>query len=123
MLIDKDRKYWTLFTEFNPVDSLFLKNALNDFPKLPTKKDLLTSITYGGNTAALKYIKPDNNTILNLTYYIDIAPCLSSPLVQFRGKLNVIYYIPLKNEWVVQMVNSDPYSHVFFVENLKSRTV
>lgn len=120
MLIDKHRKYWTLFTEFNPVDSLFLNNTLNNFPKLPTKKDLLTSITYGGNIAALKYIKPDNNTILNLTYYIDIAPCLSSQLVNFRGKLNVIYYIPFKKEWVVQMVYSNPYSHVFFVENLKS---
>lgn len=120
MLIDKRRKYWTLFTEFNPVDSLFLNNTLNNFPKLPTKKDLLTSITYGGNIAALKYIKPDYNTILNLTYYIDIAPCLSSELVQFRSKLNVFYYIPLKNEWRVQMENSRPYSHVFFVENMKT---
>lgn len=120
MLIDKDRKYWTLFTEFNPVDSLFLNNTFNDFPKLPTRKELLTSVTYGGNIAALKYIKPDHNTILNLTYYIDIAPCLSPQLVQFRSKLNVIYYIPFKNEWRVQMVNSSPYSHVFFVENMKN---
>lgn len=75
MLIDKDRKYWIFFIEFNLVDFLFLNNVLNDFLKLFIKKDFLILIIYGGNIVVLKYIKLDNNIIFNLIYYIDIVLC------------------------------------------------
>lgn len=75
MLIDKYRKYWIFFIEFNLVDFLFLNNILNNFSKLFIKKDLLILIIYGGNIVVLKYIKLDNNIIFNLIYYIDIVLC------------------------------------------------
>lgn len=75
MLIDKYRKYWIFFIEFNLVDFLFLNNILNNFLKLFIKKDLLILIIYGGNIVVLKYIKLDNNIIFNLIYYIDIVLC------------------------------------------------
>lgn len=75
MLIDKDRKYWIFFIEFNLVDFLFLNNILNNFLKLFIKKDLFILIIYGGNIVVLKYIKLDNNIIFNLIYYIDIVLC------------------------------------------------
>lgn len=81
MLIDKDRKYWIFFIEFNLVDFLFLNNILNNFLKLFIKKDLLILIIYGGNIVVLKYIKLDNNIIFNLIYYIDIVLCFFFELV------------------------------------------
>lgn len=81
MLIDKYRKYWIFFIEFNLVDFLFLDNILNNFLKLFIKKDLLILIIYGGNIVVLKYIKLDNNIIFNLIYYIDIVLCFFFELV------------------------------------------
>lgn len=81
MLIDKRRKYWIFFIEFNLVDFLFLDNILNNFSKLFIKKDLLISIIYGGNIVVLKYIKSDYNIIFNLIYYIDIVLCFFFELV------------------------------------------
>lgn len=81
MLIDKYRKYWIFFIEFNLVDFLFLNNILNNFLKLFIKKDLLILIIYGGNIVVLKYIKLDNNIIFNLIYYIDIVLCFFFELV------------------------------------------
>lgn len=81
MLIDKDRKYWIFFIEFNLVDFLFLNNILNNFLKLFIKKDLFILIIYGGNIVVLKYIKLDNNIIFNLIYYIDIVLCFFFELV------------------------------------------
>lgn len=81
MLIDKCRKYWIFFIEFNLVDFLFLDNILNNFLKLFIKKDLFILIIYGGNIVVLKYIKLDYNIIFNLIYYIDIVLCFFFELV------------------------------------------
>lgn len=117
LLIDKNRKYWTLFANFNELDHLFSPNTtMNNFPMLPSRNELSRSILDGGNIAALEHIAKFRPPNLNLSYYVDIASCISFHENGFKRESNILYYKKTLKEWIFHRVSSILYSHVIFVD-------
>lgn len=117
LLIDKNRKYWTLFANFNELDNLFSPNTtMNNFPMLPSRNELSRSILDGGNIAALEHIAKFCPQNLNLSYYVDIASCISFQENGFGRESNILYYKKTLKEWIFHRVSSISYSHVIFVD-------
>lgn len=57
LLIDKNRKYWTFFVNFNEFDNFFLLNIImNNFLMLFFRNELFRFILDGGNIVVLVYI-------------------------------------------------------------------
>lgn len=121
LLIDKNRKYWTLFADFKELEHLFSTNiSMNHFPQLPSRSELVQSIFIGGNKAALKHIKKYHTPNLNLSSYVDNAPCVNFNETGLIRESNILYYFLPKTEMVVQTTNSSLYSHVHFVDIMNS---
>lgn len=57
LLIDKNRKYWMFFVNFNEFDNFFLLNIImNNFLMLFFRNELFRFILDGGNIVVLEYI-------------------------------------------------------------------
>lgn len=122
LLIDKSRKYWTLFADFNELEYLFSTDiSMNNFPQLPDRNEMPLSTVIGGNRFALEHIKKYHFLIPNLSFYVDTAPCINFIENEFR-KSNIFYYLKRKNDWTVQTTSGSTYSHEYFVNKMYTST-